>query len=122
MWVTRNCGRALSASGNPGVSLPRARRNRQPTALNMRSYKRPPAVIAYHYSRAGEFEKAFHFWLLVADQALERLAFVESVGALNLALGEAEQIVDPALRASLKLEGQLKLGRALVFQKGPRDR
>jgi class 3 adenylate cyclase/ABC-type transport system involved in cytochrome c biogenesis ATPase subunit len=79
-----------------------------------------PAVIAYHYSRAGEFEKAFHFWLLVADQALERLAFVESVGALNLALGEAEQIVDPALRASLKLEGQLKLGRALVFQKGPR--
>ena len=79
-----------------------------------------PAVIAHHYSRAGEFEKAFHFWLLVADQALERLAFVESVGALNLALGEAEQIVDPTLRASLKLEGQLRLGRALVFQKGPR--
>jgi class 3 adenylate cyclase/ABC-type lipoprotein export system ATPase subunit len=79
-----------------------------------------PAVIAYHYSRAGEFEKAFHFWLLVADQALDRLAFVESVGALDLALGEAEQITDPALRARLKLEGQLKLGRALVFQKGPR--
>jgi len=28
-----------------------------------------PAVIAHHYSRAGEFEKAFHFWSLVADQA-----------------------------------------------------
>ena len=79
-----------------------------------------PAVIAHHYSRAGEFEKAFHFWSLVADQALERLAFVESVGALNLALGEAEQITDPPLRARLKLDGQLKLGRALVFQKGPR--
>ena len=80
-----------------------------------------PAVIAHHYSRAGEFEKAFHFWLLVADQALERLAFVETVGALNLALGEAQQIADPALRASLTLDGQLKLGRALVFQKGPRS-
>jgi hypothetical protein len=79
-----------------------------------------PAVIAHHYSRAGEFGKAFQFWLLVGDQALERLAFVEAVGALNLALREAEQIADPAVRASLTLDGQLKLGRALVFQKGPR--
>jgi ABC-type lipoprotein export system ATPase subunit/tetratricopeptide (TPR) repeat protein len=79
-----------------------------------------PAVIAHHYGRAGEFGKAFHFWSLVGDQALERLAFVEAVGALNLALREAEQIADPAVRASLTLDGQLKLGRALVFQKGPR--
>src|SRR5215471_4322557 len=78
-----------------------------------------PAVIAHHYSRAGEFEKAFHFWLLVADRAGERLSFDESVGALNFALAETEQITDPALRASLKLDAQLKLGRALVFQKGP---
>ena len=78
-----------------------------------------PAVIAHHYSRAGEFEKAFHFWLLVADRSVERLAFVESIGALEFALGEAEQIADPALRASLKLDAQLKLGRAIVFQKGP---
>ena len=47
-----------------------------------------PAVIAHHYSRAGEFEKAFHFWLLVADRSGERLAFVESVGALEFALGK----------------------------------
>jgi len=60
-----------------------------------------PAVIAHHYSRAGEFEKAFHFWLLVADRAGERLSFDESVGALNFALGETEQIADPALLARL---------------------
>ena len=78
-----------------------------------------PELLAHHYSRAGQVEKAFHFWLLLADRAGERLAFVESVGALNFALGEAEQIADPALRASLKLDAQLKLGRALVFQKGP---
>ena len=80
-----------------------------------------PELLAHHYSRAGELQKAFHFWLILADRAGERLAFVESVGALNFALGEAEQIADPALRASLKLEAQLKLGRALVFQKGPQS-
>jgi class 3 adenylate cyclase/ABC-type transport system involved in cytochrome c biogenesis ATPase subunit len=80
-----------------------------------------PAVIAHHYSRAGKFEKACQFWLLVADRSVERLAFVESVNALNFALRDAERIADPALRASLKLEAQLKLGRSLVFQKGPQS-
>jgi class 3 adenylate cyclase/ABC-type transport system involved in cytochrome c biogenesis ATPase subunit len=80
-----------------------------------------PAVIAHHYSRAGKFEKASQFWLLVADRSGERLAFIESIGAINLALREAEQITDPALRVNLKLEAQLKLGRSLVFQKGPQS-
>jgi class 3 adenylate cyclase len=80
-----------------------------------------PELLAHHYSRAGEFEKAFHFWLLLADRAGERLAFVESVSALKSALAEAEQIADPALRASMKLDAQLMLGRALVFQKGPQS-
>jgi class 3 adenylate cyclase len=80
-----------------------------------------PELLAHHYSRAGEFKKAFHFWLLVGDRAGERLAFVESVSALKFALVEAEQITDPMLRASMKLEAQLKLGRALVFQKGPQS-
>ena len=78
-----------------------------------------PAVIAHHYSRAGEFEKAFQFWVLVADRAGERLAFIESVSALNLALREAEQIADSVPRTSLKADALQKLGRALVFQKGP---
>ena len=80
-----------------------------------------PAVIAHHYSRAAKFEKAAQFWLLVADRSVERLAFVESVNALNFALCDAERIADPALRASLRLDAQLKLGRSLVFQKGPQS-
>ena len=59
--------------------------------------------------------------MLVADRSVERLAFVELVNALNSALREAEQVADPALRASLKLDAQLKLGRAIVFQKGPKS-
>ena len=80
-----------------------------------------PAVIAHHYSRAGKFEKASQFWLLVADRSGERLAFIELVGAINFALREAEQVTDPTLRARLKLDAQLKLGRSLVFQKGPQS-
>src|SRR5436305_3612997 len=30
-----------------------------------------PQLLAHHYSRAGEFKKAFRFWLLVADRAGE---------------------------------------------------
>jgi predicted ATPase len=28
-----------------------------------------PTLIAYHYSRAGEAEKSFHYWLLAADRS-----------------------------------------------------
>jgi len=80
-----------------------------------------PSVIAHHYSRAGESEKAFDFWLRAADRSGERLAFAESVAALGFALGEAERIADPALRARLKLDAQMKLGVAVVFQKGPQS-
>ena len=80
-----------------------------------------PELLAHHYSRAGKFEKACQFWLLVADRSVERLAFVESVNALNFALRDAERIADPAARASLKLDAQLRLGRSLVFQKGPQS-
>lgn len=79
------------------------------------------AVIAHHYSRACEFEKASLLWLRVADRSVERFAFIESVGAINVALRDAEQVPDPALRTSLKLDAQLKLGRSLVFQKGPQS-
>ncbi len=80
-----------------------------------------PTVIAHHYSRAGEAEKSFQFWLRAADRSGERLAFAESAAALGFALAEAERIADPALRLRLKLEAQLKLGATLVFQKGPQS-
>lgn len=80
-----------------------------------------PAVIAHHYSRAGESEKAFHSWLLAADRSSEHLAFAESVAALGFALGEAERVADAALRLRMKLDAQLKLGAAVVFQKGPQS-
>jgi class 3 adenylate cyclase/ABC-type lipoprotein export system ATPase subunit len=77
-----------------------------------------PTVVAHHYSRAGEAEKSFHFWLLAADRSGERLAFAESVANLSSALAEAARVADPELRTRLKLDAQLRLGATLVNHKG----
>jgi ABC-type lipoprotein export system ATPase subunit len=78
-----------------------------------------PTVIAHHYSRAGEAEKSFHYWMLAADRSGQRLAFAESVANLTSALAEAERVADSKLRTRLKLDAQLKLGATLAIHKGP---
>jgi class 3 adenylate cyclase/ABC-type lipoprotein export system ATPase subunit len=80
-----------------------------------------PTLIAHHYSRAGEAEKAFHFWLLAADRSGQRLAFADSIANLNSALAEAERVADPKLRARLKADAQLKLGTTIAIYKGPQS-
>ena len=78
-----------------------------------------PTVVAHHYSRAGEAEKSFHFWMLAADRSGQRLAFAESVANLTSAIAEAERVADMELRTRLKLDAQLRLGATLVLHKGP---
>ncbi len=78
-----------------------------------------PTLVAHHYSRAGEPEKSFRFWLLAADRSSQRLAFAESVANLSSALAETERITDPDLRKRMKLDAQLRLGATLVHYKGP---
>jgi class 3 adenylate cyclase/ABC-type lipoprotein export system ATPase subunit len=80
-----------------------------------------PTLIAYHYSRAGDGEKSFEFWLLAADRSGQRLAFAESVANLSSALAEAERVADPTQRTHLMLEAQLRLGATLVLHKGPQS-
>lgn len=77
-----------------------------------------PTVVAHHYSRAGEAEKSFDFWLLAADRSGQRLAFAESIANLGAALAEADRVADPRLRTRLKLDAQLRLGATLVHDKG----
>jgi len=78
-----------------------------------------PTLIAHHYSRAGEADKSFHYWMLAADRSSQRLAFAESVANLTSALAETERVADPKLRTRLKLDAQLKLGATLAIHKGP---
>lgn len=80
-----------------------------------------PTVIAHHYSRAGDGKELFDFWLLAADRSGRRLAFAESVANLSSALAEAERVADPAQRALLKLEAQLRLGATLALHQGPQS-
>ena len=80
-----------------------------------------PTLIAYHYSRSGEPEKSFQFWLVAADQSGERLAFAECVANLGAALAEADRVTDLEVRTRLKLDAQLKLGATLAIQKGPQS-
>jgi class 3 adenylate cyclase/ABC-type lipoprotein export system ATPase subunit/tetratricopeptide (TPR) repeat protein len=80
-----------------------------------------PTLIAYHYSRAGDGEKSFEFWLHAADRSGQRLAFAESVANLSSALAEAERVADSVQRTHLKLEAQLRLGATLALHKGPQS-
>lgn len=80
-----------------------------------------PTLIAHHYSRAGDGEKSFEFWLLAADRSGQRLAFAESVANLSSALAEAGRVTDPTQRTHLKLEAQLRLGATLALHKGPQS-
>ena len=102
-------------------SLSRARRAalHAKVARSLELGRSDPAVIADHYSRAGEPQKAFEFWMLAADRAGQRLALAEAVTALNAALAQAGRLADPALRARLELAAQLKLGATVAIQKGP---
>jgi class 3 adenylate cyclase len=78
-----------------------------------------PTVIAHHYSRAGEAENSFHYWMLAADRSGQRLAFAESIASLTSALVEAERVADPKLRARLKVDAQLMLGTTIAIHRGP---
>jgi class 3 adenylate cyclase/ABC-type lipoprotein export system ATPase subunit len=109
-------------------SLSRSRRQqlhheiaRHLESLSTATGESEPTLIAYHYSRAGDGQKSFEFWLLAADRSGQRLAFAESVANLSSALAEAERVTDPAQRTHLKLEVQLRLGATLVFHKGPQS-
>lgn len=78
-----------------------------------------PEIIAYHFSRAAQPEKACAFWLLAAEKASRRTAFAESIANLSSALTEAEHVSDVTTRTRCALEVQLKLGTTFVIQAGP---
>lgn len=78
-----------------------------------------PTLIAHHYSRAGEAEKSFQFWLLAANRSSQRLAFADSITSLTSALVEADRVADPKQRARLKADAQLLLGTTIAIHRGP---
>jgi class 3 adenylate cyclase/ABC-type lipoprotein export system ATPase subunit len=104
-------------------SLSRARRQalhaRIARALEADGVESDSAVIADHYARARDPQKACDFWMLAAERAGQRLALAEAVTALNAALAQAGRVADPTLRARLELAAQLELGATVALLKGP---
>ncbi|MEP7059008.1 MAG: AAA family ATPase, partial [Caldimonas sp.] len=78
-----------------------------------------PEIIAYHFGRAAEPEKACAFWMLAAEKSRQRTAFVEAIANLGSALAEAERIADVPTRLRSAMEVQLRRGAEFVIQSGP---
>lgn len=102
-------------------SLSRARRHalHAKIARALEADRSDPAVIADHYARAEDPQKACDFWMLAAERAGQRLALAEAATALGAALAQAGRVDDPARRARLQLAAQLELGATVALQKGP---
>lgn len=78
-----------------------------------------PELVAHHFSRAGQYAEACHYWHAAADVAAGRSSYIESVACLGRALEDAAQIADHAAQGQVKLDTYLKLGTNYFIQQGP---
>ena len=72
-----------------------------------------PEIVAYHYTQAGSYEKALHYWYEAGKQSAARSAHNEAVGHLKQALKQIPNIDDPMLRNESELLLQTSLGKSL---------
>jgi class 3 adenylate cyclase/tetratricopeptide (TPR) repeat protein len=76
------------------------------------------AIIAHHYSAAGDDMRAAEFWLRAGKSALRRNAQVEATELLNAALAAVQNLPDSPERAVAELDVVMALGPALINSKG----
>ena len=72
-----------------------------------------PEIVAYHYTQAGSYEKALHYWYEASKQSAARSAHNEAVGHLKQGLKQIPNIDDPMLRNKSELLLQTSLGKSL---------
>jgi tetratricopeptide (TPR) repeat protein len=77
-----------------------------------------PEIVAYHYTQAGSYEKALHYWYEAGKQSAARSAHNEAVGHLEQGLKQIPNIDDPVLRNKSELMLQTSLGNSLRAIKG----
>ena len=77
-----------------------------------------PEIIAYHYTEAGSYEKALHYWYDAGKKSVTRSAHNEAVGHLEQGLKLIPNIDDPMLRNKSELLLQTLLGNTLRAIKG----
>jgi len=77
-----------------------------------------PEIIAYHYTEAGSYEKALHYWYDAGKKSVARSAHNEAVGHLEQGLKLIPNIDGPMLRNKSELLLQTLLGNTLRAIKG----
>ncbi len=76
------------------------------------------AIIAHHYSVAGDHERAAELWLSAGQHALRRNAQVEATELLRAAMSAVEMMPESPRRTVAELDVVMALGPALINSKG----
>lgn len=83
--------------------------------------KRQPALLAYHYTEAGELEKAVPFWIEASRQSLSRFANLEAIEQARKGIKLLKNMSESPQRAALEVALQSILGTALLSTHGYSD-
>ncbi len=80
-----------------------------------------PALLAYHYTEAGNLEKAVPYWTLASRQSLSRFALQEAIEQSRSGISLLASLPESAARAALETPLQSILGTALLSTYGYAD-
>jgi len=78
-----------------------------------------PAMIAHHFTQAGEAEEAIEWWDKAGDQARRRFAFAEAIAHLGKAIELADGLPDGPERRLARLRLQIAYANAHLHARGP---
>jgi len=81
--------------------------------------KTTPELLAQQFERAGQTEKATHYWRQAADRDLRRFAMKESIAHYSNALRLVTAMPESRQRDGLELTARLGLGLAQQIAMGP---
>lgn len=77
-----------------------------------------PEILAHHYARAGEAERAITLWLKAGRRSAERSAISEAISHLEAGIALLEEIRDADRRQALELDLRVDLGVPLIARSG----
>ena len=77
-----------------------------------------PEALAHHFTQAGLAETAIEWWNKAGEQALQRSAYVETIGHLGKAISLIESLPASAARRRQEVKLQVALITPLIHVKG----
>jgi class 3 adenylate cyclase/predicted ATPase len=82
-------------------------------------WRNTPELLAYHWTQAGETERAIDGWLAAGERARERSEYSEAIGHLRKGIDLVNHLAEPRERRDRELTLLLALGTALIMATGP---